>query len=256
MNLQGKVAIVTGGGSGLGRASAEALVAKGAFVGVLDVNEANGQAVAKGLGDKAIFCRADVSDTSSVEAALGAVMTKFGALHVCINCAGIGNPGKTYGSKGPLPLDEFRKIIEVNLIGTFNVIRLAAAEMAKNAPDPATEERGVIINTSSGAAYAGQMGQAAYTASKAGVAAMGLPIARDLSRLGIRINAIAPGLFETGMTAPIPPNIKQGLVGAIEFPKRLGEPAEFAAMAVAIIEIPYLNGETIRIDAASRPPAR
>lgn len=255
MQLEGKTVIVTGGASGLGAACIRAFHARGARVAIFDRNADAATSLANELGARAVVAEVDVSSESSVESGIVATLKAFGRLDVCINCAGIPDPGKTLSRKGPLPLARFVRVIDVNLNGTFNVLRLAVAEMARNEPD-ANGERGVVINTASGAATGGQMGQAAYAASKAAVVGMTLPIARDLSEFGIRINAISPGLFETGMSAGLSTEIKQGLVEQLEFPKRMGDPTEFAALAVHIAENVYINAAVMQIDAAARPPAR
>ena len=252
MDIQKSVAVVTGGGSGLGEATARTLVARGASVAVLDLSRSNGAAIAQELGDKATFLEADVTNDDQLAAALSQVVAHFGAIHVAVNCAGIATAGKTLGKGNePLNLGPFRKTIEVNLIGTFNTIRFAAAQMAKNVPSD-DGERGVIINTASVAAFDGQIGQAAYAASKGGVVGMTLPIARDLSRTGIRCCTIAPGIFETPMLMGLPEPARQALGASVPFPQRLGRPAEYAALACQIIENSMLNGETIRLDGAIR----
>ena len=252
MDIQKSVAVITGGGSGLGEATARALVARGASVAVLDLNKSNGVAIAEELGDSAIFLEADVTNDDQLAAALTQVADRLGALHIAVNCAGIATAGKTLGKGNePLNLGPFRKTVEVNLIGTFNVIRFAAAQMAQNSPSE-EGERGVIINTASVAAFDGQIGQAAYSASKGGVVGMTLPIARDLSRTGIRCCTIAPGIFETPMLMGLPEPARQALGASVPFPPRLGRPAEYAALACHIIENSMLNGETIRLDGAIR----
>jgi 3-hydroxyacyl-CoA dehydrogenase / 3-hydroxy-2-methylbutyryl-CoA dehydrogenase len=257
MDIRNSVAVVTGGASGLGEATVERLLGAGARVGIFDLNEERGRALAAQHVGRAAFARVDVADEASAVAGFGAIKNAFGALHICVNCAGIpGFVGRTVSKKGPFPLAEFAKVIQINLIGTFNVARLAAAEMLKNAPVGASGERGVIINTASLAAFDGQMGQTAYSASKAGVVGLTLPMTRDLSQFGVRVCAIAPGLFETPMGAGVPPEVKTRLVDTLEFPKRMGEPAEFAALAAHIIENSYLNGTVIRIDAGTRAPPR
>lgn len=252
MDIQNSVAVVTGGGSGLGEATAQMLSAKGAKVAILDLGKSRGAAFAEELGGNAIFVEADVTNDDQLTAAIAQAAKTFGAIHVTVNCAGIATAGKTLG-KGSQPLDlgPFRKTIEVNLIGTFNVIRLVAAHMAKNAPGD-DGERGVIINTASVAAFDGQIGQAAYSASKGGVVGLTLPVARDLSRDGIRCCTIAPGIFETPMLMGLPEPARQALGASVPFPQRLGRPAEYAALACQIIENSMLNGETIRLDGAIR----
>ncbi len=252
MDIKNSVAVVTGGGSGLGEATAQMLSAKGAKVAILDLGKSRGAAFAEELGGNAIFVEADVTNDDQLTAAIAQAAETFGAIHVTVNCAGIATAGKTLG-KGSQPLDlgPFRKTIEVNLIGTFNVIRLVAAHMAKNAPGD-DGERGVIINTASVAAFDGQIGQAAYAASKGGVVGLTLPVARDLSRDGIRCCTIAPGIFETPMLMGLPEPARQALGASVPFPQRLGRPAEYAALACQIIENSMLNGETIRLDGAIR----
>ena len=252
MDIKNSVAVVTGGGSGLGEATAQMLSAKGAKVAVLDLGKSRGAAFAEELGGNAIFVEADVTNDDQLAAAIAQAAETFGAIHVTVNCAGIATAGKTLG-KGSLPLDlgPFRKTIEVNLIGTFNVIRLVAAHMARNTPGD-DGERGVIINTASVAAFDGQIGQAAYAASKGGVVGLTLPVARDLSRDGIRCCTIAPGIFETPMLMGLPEAARQALGASVPFPQRLGRPAEYAALACQIIENTMLNGETIRLDGAIR----
>ena len=257
MQIKDKVAIVTGGASGLGQATAEAFAGAGAKVALFDLNDELGNAVVAALGaTNALYCRVNVTSDDEVGAAVAAVMAKFGAVHVCVNCAGIGGAAKAVSRGVPLALEQFSKIINVNLIGTFNVLRLAAAEMVKNPPDGPSGERGVIINTASIAAYDGQTGQAAYAASKGGVVSMTLPIARDLAREGIRCMTIAPGLFETPMVKGLSDKIRAGIEAQLEYPKRFGLPAEYAKLAIHIVENAYLNGECIRLDAASRLPPR
>ncbi|MGD9604213.1 MAG: 3-hydroxyacyl-CoA dehydrogenase [Gammaproteobacteria bacterium] len=256
MQINGKVAVITGGASGLGQATAETLAAAGAKVALFDVNDDLGQAAAAALGSNAMYCRVDVTNEANVKSALADVMNRFGAVHVCVNCAGIGSAAKTVSRGEPHALDHYVRIINVNLIGTFNVLRLAAVEMTKNAPEGVSGERGVIINTASIAAFDGQTGQAAYAASKGGVVSMTLPIARDLARDGIRCVTIAPGLFETPMVKGLSDKIRAGIEAQLEYPKRFGMPSEYAMLARQIVENPYLNGECIRLDAASRLPPR
>jgi len=252
MDIKNSVAVVTGGGSGLGEATAQMLSAKGAKVAILDLGKSRGAAFAEELGGNAIFVEADVTNDDQLAAAIAQAAETFGAIHVTVNCAGIATAGKTLG-KGSQPLDlgPFRKTIEVNLIGTFNVIRLVAAHMVRNGPGD-DGERGVIINTASVAAFDGQIGQAAYSASKGGVVGLTLPVARDLSRDGIRCCTIAPGIFETPMLMGLPEPARQALGASVPFPQRLGRPAEYAALACQIIENTMLNGETIRLDGAIR----
>jgi NAD(P)-dependent dehydrogenase (short-subunit alcohol dehydrogenase family) len=252
MQIQGIGAAVTGGGSGLGEATARLLAAKGARVAILDLGRSKGAEVAKSLGDAAIFCEADVASEEQVTAALDEAVGRFGGLHVAVNCAGIGTAGRTVDKSGkPFDLKLFELTLRVNLVGTFNVIRLAAARMAANRPNE-HGERGVIVNTASVAAFEGQIGQCAYSASKGGVVGMTLPIARDLAAVGIRVNTIAPGLFATPMLMLMPQEGRDYLASQIPFPRRLGDPPEFAALACHIVENPMLNGETIRLDGAIR----
>jgi len=253
MKLAGVSAIVTGGGSGLGRATAEAFAAEGARVAVFDRNAAAAEAVAATVGGVAIA--GDVADSAAAEAALAQATAAHGVPRVLVNCAGVGTAKRVVGRDGPQPLAEFEAVIRVNLIGSFNMIRLFAAAASKLAPLDGGE-RGVIVSTASVAAYEGQIGQAAYSASKGGVAAMTLPIARELAQFGVRVNAIAPGLFLTPMLLDLPPAAQDSLGRAVPFPARLGDPGEYAALAVHIVENAYLNGETIRLDGALRLPPR
>ena len=248
MRLSGVAAIVTGGGSGLGRATAEALAARGARVAVFDLNPAAAEEAARAIGGVALV--GDVADEASASAAIRKAEAAHGAARVLVNCAGIGVAKRVLGRDGPQPLPDFEKVIRVNLIGSFNMIRLAAAGMS--ALEPVEGERGVIISTASIAAYDGQIGQAAYSASKGGVVAMTLPIAREFAQFGIRVNAIAPGVFMTPMMAGLPQPAQDSLGASVPFPARLGQPAEYAALAIHIIENGYINGETIRIDGALR----
>lgn len=251
MQIKGSVALVTGGASGLGEATVRALVAKGARAAILDRPQSPGEKVAAELGDKVIFAPADVTSEEQVGAAIKKAVDAFGGIHIAVNCAGVGAAMKTAGKQGPMPLDVFEMVIRINLIGTFNVIRLAATAMLDNAPND-DGERGVLINTASVAAFDGQIGQAAYSASKGGVVGMTLPIARDLSRNGIRCVTIAPGTFDTPMLRLVPEAQRQALAAQIPFPSRLGQPAEFGALACHIVENAMLNGETIRLDGALR----
>ena len=252
MDIKGSVAIVTGGGSGLGAATARALAARGAKVGVIDLNEANAKAVADEIGGLACVC--NVADEAAATAAIAAVEKAYGAPRILINCAGIGGSHRIVGKQGPYPLDAFVRVINVNLIGTFNMIRLFAAR-ALTVP-PQGEERGVVVNTASVAAFEGQIGQAAYSASKGGVVGMTLPIARDLAQHAIRVNTIAPGLFLTPLLMGLSEEVRASLGAQVPFPSRLGEPPEYAALAVHIVENPMLNGETIRLDGAIRMQPR
>ena len=255
MEIEGKIAVITGGASGLGAANVQQLQAAGAKVAILDVNADAGNALAAQSGGNAMFIHTDVTDADHTEAAINQVYDTFGAVHITINCAGIGTPGRVLGRQGPLPLETFDRVIRINLIGTFNVIRLAAARMQANEPN-ADGERGVIINTASIAAFEGQIGQPAYSASKAGVVGMTLPIARELASFGIRVVTIAPGIFDTPMLAGLPEPARESLGASVPFPPRLGQPDEFASLARYIIESPMLNGETIRLDGALRMAPR
>jgi NAD(P)-dependent dehydrogenase (short-subunit alcohol dehydrogenase family) len=251
MELRGKTFLVTGGGSGLGAATARMAVAGGAKVVLADVNREAGEALARELGANTRFVTCDVSSEASAKAAVEAAVTAFGTLDVLVNCAGIAPAAKTLGKEGPHALDLFQRVIGVNLIGTFNMIRLAADAMSRNQPgEPG--ERGVIVSTASVAAYDGQMGQAAYAASKGGVVGMTLPVARDLSRNGIRVMTIAPGIMETPMLMGMPAEVQDSLGKMVPFPSRLGKPAEYAALVRHIVENGYLNGEVIRLDGAIR----
>jgi NAD(P)-dependent dehydrogenase (short-subunit alcohol dehydrogenase family) len=254
VEIKDAVAVVTGGASGLGLATTKRLLDAGAQVVVLDIR---GKEAIDELGDRATFAQTDVTDEAAVTAALDAA-EKLGPLRIAVNCAGTGNAIKTLSKEGPFPLDAFRKIVEINLIGTFNVIRLAAERMAKTEPigSPDSLERGVIVNTASVAAFDGQIGQAAYSASKGGVVGMTLPIARDLSRELIRVVTIAPGLFDTPLLAGLPEPARESLGKQVPHPSRLGKPDEYGALAVHIVENPMLNGEVIRLDGAIRMAPR
>ena len=255
MNLKNSVALVTGGGSGLGEATIREFAGQGARVAILDLPTSPGAKVAESLGENAIFAPADVVSEDQVKDAIAKVVARFGGVHILVNCAGIGRAMRTVTKEGPHSLGVFTKVIEINLIGTFNAIRLAAAQMGKNQPN-ADGERGVIINTASVAAFDGQIGQAAYSASKGGVVGMTLPIARDLSSVGIRVCTIAPGTFETPMLAGLPDPARKILEAQIPFPSRLGRPTEYAALVRHIVENAMLNGETIRLDGAIRMAPR
>ncbi|MGN5237844.1 MULTISPECIES: 3-hydroxyacyl-CoA dehydrogenase [unclassified Rhodococcus (in: high G+C Gram-positive bacteria)] len=253
MIVNDSVAVVTGGASGLGLATTKALIDDGATVVIIDLPSSNGEAVAKELGDRARFAPADVTDEAAVVAALD-LAESLGPLRVAVNCAGIGNAVKTVSKKGAFPLDGFKKVIDVNLIGTFNVIRLAAERISKT--EPVDGERGVIINTASVAAFDGQIGQAAYSASKGGVVGMTLPIARDLASLLIRVVTIAPGLFKTPLLGSLPEEAQASLGQQVPHPARLGDPAEYGALAAHIVSNAMLNGEVIRLDGAIRMAPR
>lgn len=256
MDIAGKVAVITGGASGLGRATAEQILSQGGKVALLDLNEELVQATAAELGSDAAAFKCNVADAQSAQEAIGAAQAHFGTIHIDVNCAGIGAAGRTLGREGPLALEAFNFVIQVNLVGTFNTLRLCAAVMEKNDVQNEDGERGVIINTASVAAYDGQIGQAGYSASKSGVVGMTLPIARDLSRSGVRVCTIAPGIFETPMMMGAPDKVRAPLIDSVQFPKRLGEAPEFALLAQQIIENPYLNGETIRLDGGIRMAPR
>jgi NAD(P)-dependent dehydrogenase (short-subunit alcohol dehydrogenase family) len=251
MQIKNHTFLVTGGGSGLGAATAQMLIDAGANAVLADVNEGAGTTHAEALGDNAVFVATDVTDANAVQHALDTARDRFGRIHGAINCAGIVIGRKTLGRNGAHDLESFARVIQINLVGTFNVIRLAAALMAENEPND-EGERGVIINTASIAAFDGQMGQAAYSASKGGVVGMTLPIARDLARNRIRVMTIAPGIFETPMMAGMTEEVRASLSAQVPFPSRLGRPSEYAFLARQIIENPLLNGEVIRIDGAIR----
>jgi NAD(P)-dependent dehydrogenase (short-subunit alcohol dehydrogenase family) len=251
MQLQGSVALVTGGASGLGEGCVRRFTQQGAQVVIVDRDAERGRALAAELGDAVRFAQSDVTSEADIMAAVGLAYEAFGGLSLVVNCAGVAWAGRTVSKEGPHALDLFETVIRINLIGTFNVIRLAAARMSQNAPN-ADGERGVIINTASVAAFDGQIGQAAYSASKGGVVGMTLPIARDLSRLGIRVMTIAPGIFETPMVGLMNDDVRSSLASQIPFPSRFGRPDEYARLAQSIAENPFLNGEVIRLDGAVR----
>jgi Dehydrogenases with different specificities (related to short-chain alcohol dehydrogenases) len=255
MEINDRVALITGGASGLGEATVRYLLGKGAKISILDFAEDRGRKIVSELGGKAIFCKTDVTDEKSVKAAVEQTMAAFGAIHFAVNCAGVATPGKVLGKDGPLPIGRFNQVIQINLIGTMNVIRLAAEQMVKNPPND-DEEKGVVINTASIAAFEGQFGQAAYAASKAGVVGMTLPIAREFAGYGIRIMTIAPGIFETAMLQGLGEKVKESLIKTALFPQRLGRPIEFARLVTHIIENPMLNAEVIRLDGGIRMAAR
>jgi len=242
-------AIVTGGASGLGAATARMLAAEGVKVTLFDRNADQGEAVASDIGG--VFAEVDVTDQASVEAGFEKARKAHGQERILVNCAGIATGAKVLGRDGPHPLDAFRRTLDINLVGSFNVARLAAAEMAGNAPDEGGA-RGVIVNTASIAAFDGQKGQAAYAASKGGIVGLTLPMARDLAREGIRVMAIAPGIFATPMMRGLPEEVQDSLAAEVTFPKRLGDPEEYARLAAFIVECGYLNGEVIRLDGALR----
>ncbi|EFC79065.1 3-hydroxyacyl-CoA dehydrogenase [Parafrankia sp. EUN1f] len=253
MNITDSVALVTGGASGLGLATTEKLLEAGASVVIIDLPSSDGAAVADKLGERVRFAPGDVRSEADVTAALD-LAAELGTLRVAVNCAGTGNGIKTVGKDGPFPLDQFQRIIDINLVGTFNVVRLAAARIA--GAEPLGEERGVIVNTASVAAFEGQIGQAAYSASKSGVAGMTLPIARDLASLKIRVVTIAPGLYDTPLLATLPEEARASLGRQVPHPSRLGNPVEFGALVAHIVSNPMLNGEVIRLDGAIRMAPR
>jgi NAD(P)-dependent dehydrogenase (short-subunit alcohol dehydrogenase family) len=251
MEITDSAALVTGGASGLGRATAERLAQSGARVVIADLSASDGKSVAERLG--ATFVPTDVTDEQQVQAAVDAA-SELGTLRINVNCAGIGSAMRTVGRQGPFPLEEFARVVQVNLVGTFNTIRLAAARIAE--ADAIGEERGVIVNTASIAAYEGQIGQAAYSASKGGVVGLTLPVARDLAAMRIRVVTIAPGLFETPLLGSLPHEAREALGEQVPHPARLGQPSEYADLALHIVQNPMLNGEVIRLDGAIRMPPR
>ncbi|EJO95801.1 short-chain dehydrogenase/reductase SDR [Ectopseudomonas mendocina DLHK] len=255
MRIEDSVFLITGGGSGLGLAAARQLMGQGGKVLLLDINAEAGQRAAVELGEGARFVQADITREEDGRAAVAQALEAFGAVHGLVNCAGIAPAEKVLGRSGVHGLDSFRRTVEVNLIGSFNLLRLAAEAMAQNPPN-AEGERGVIVNTASVAAFDGQIGQAAYAASKGGVAAMTLPAARELARSGIRVMCIAPGIFETPMMAGMPQEVRDSLAAGVPFPPRLGRPEEYAALVRHIVENPMLNGEVIRLDGALRMAAK
>lgn len=255
MEVADRTFLVTGGGSGLGAATARSLAESGAKILVADLNEEAGEGVAGGIGHAARFVQTDVTDEKSAHAAIDTAVHELGGLHGVVNCAGVAIGAKVLGKDGPHDLEAFTKVLQVNVIGTFNVIRLAAAVMKWNEP-VGSGERGVIVNTASVAAFEGQIGQAAYSASKGGVVSMTLPIARELANHGIRVVTIAPGIFDTPMMAGLPQEARESLGEQVPFPSRLGKPEEYAALALHIIQNEMLNGEVIRLDGAIRMSSR
>ncbi len=255
MQIKDSVAVITGGASGLGEATARHLLAAGGKVALFDLDAERGEKLAGELGGNAVFCQVDVTEEEQVAAGVGAAMDAFGSISVAVNCAGVGVPFKVLGKDGPMDMAKWIWTIKINLIGTMQVIRLAAEQMAHNQPN-ADGERGVVINTASIAAFEGQVGQSAYAASKAGVAGMTLPLAREFASLGIRVLTIAPGLFLTPMLLALPEKVQESLGQSVPFPSRLGKPEEYASLAGEIIENPMLNGETLRLDGALRMAPR
>lgn len=255
MELAGKTALITGGASGLGLATARNFVAAGARVFLFDLNADAVEQAAAEFGDAAGWHSGDVSDETAVAAAVAKACDQFDTIHINVNSAGIGGAARTVGRDGPMPLAKFEHIVRVNLIGTFNVLRLCAEVMQTNQPTTDDDERGVIVNVASIAAFDGQTGQAGYAASKGGIVSMTLPIARDLAKRGIRVMTVAPGVFETPLLAAAPDEVKEPLIAITQFPKRLGHPDEFAKEVAHIVNCSYLNGETIRLDAGIRMPA-
>ncbi len=255
MEIRDSVAVVTGGASGLGEACVRDLVKGGGKVSILDFAEDRGEKVASELGDAVVFCMTDITDEATVQAAVDKTMEAFGAIHIAVNCAGVGIPAKVLGKEGPMSMDHFNKVVRINLIGTMNVVRLAAEKMVKNQGSD-DGEKGVMVNVASVAAFDGQIGQAAYSASKAGVAGMTLPIAREFAEYGIRVMTIAPGIFRTPMLLGLPENVQEALGKMVPFPNRLGEPSEFAGLVRHIVENRMLNGEVIRLDGAIRMAAK
>jgi len=253
MNPQGQAALVTGGGSGLGAATATRLAARGAKVALLDVNLDAAKAVAAKIGGVAIAC--DVTQADATAAAIGEARAAHGPARILVNCAGVGPAKRIVGRDGPMPLADFERVIKINLIGTFNAMRLAAADMQSLEPLE-DGERGVIVSTASVAAYEGQIGQAAYAASKGGVVALTMPAARELAQFGVRVNAVAPGIFSTPMLQALPEEVQQSLAVSVPFPKKLGLPEQYADLVLHIVENRYINGETIRLDGALRMAPR
>ncbi|MGV8078756.1 MAG: 3-hydroxyacyl-CoA dehydrogenase [Syntrophales bacterium] len=255
MKRKESIAIVTGGASGLGEACVRNILDGGGKAAILDMQGERAEKLVAELGPSVIFVNTDVTSEQSVQAAVDETLAAFGMINVVINCAGVGDPAKVLGKKGPMPLNFFMRIVQINLVGTFNVIRLAVEKMSRNTPSE-DGEKGVIVNTASAAAFDGQIGQAAYSASKAGVVGMTLPLARECADYGIRVMTIAPGLFNTPMLAQLPDAAREALGKMIPFPSRLGKPSEYAELVQQIIENPMLNGEVIRLDGAIRMAAR
>jgi len=255
MNVEDCIAVITGGASGLGEATVRSLAHDGARVAILDVQEDKGAALAKELGENVMFAKADITNGDDTQNAINKIVDSFGGISVVVNCAGVADSGKLLGRKGPLPLSQFNKVIQINLVGTVNVTRLAVEQMIKNTPNE-DGEKGIVVNTASVAAYDGQIGQVAYSASKAGVAGMTLPLARECAAYGIRVMTIAPGIFMTPMIAAMPEAVQESLGKMVPFPQRLGKPTEYAQLVKHIIANPMLNGEVIRLDGAIRMAAK
>jgi len=255
VNVKDCKSVVTGGASGLGEACVRNIVAAGGKAAIWDLQADRAEKLIAELGPSVIFANTDVTSDESVQAAVKKTMEAFGAINCAINCAGVGDPGKVLSKKGPMPLTFFNRVVQINLVGTFNVIRLTVEQMVKNTPNE-DGEKGVIINTASVAAFDGQVGQPAYSASKAGVVGMTLPLARECADYGVRVMTIAPGLFNTPMLAILPKEAREALGKMVPFPPRLGDPSEYAKLAQHIIENPMLNGEVIRLDGAIRMAAR
>lgn len=251
MRIKNSVAIVTGGASGLGEACIRGLIADGAKVSIFDLSENNGNRLASEMGENCLFCKTDVTDESSVRSAIEKTMQRFGAIHIAINCAGVATPAKVISKRGPMPIEGFIQVVNINLIGTMNIIRLAAEQMLKNTPNE-DGEKGVVINTASDAAFEGQIGQAAYSASKAGIVGMTLPIAREFANYGIRNATISPGMFDTPMIAGMTDQVRASLIATCIFPKRMGKASEYASLAMEIIENCMINGSMFRLDGALR----
>jgi NAD(P)-dependent dehydrogenase (short-subunit alcohol dehydrogenase family) len=253
MEIAGTVALVTGGGSGLGAATARALASRGGRVAILDLNAETGEAVAREIDGHYAHC--DVADAASAESALASSTAALGPAHILVNCAGIAPASRVVGRDGPMPLEQFERVVRINLVGTFNMLRLAGAQLSRAEPRPGGS-RGVIVSTASIAAFEGQIGQAAYAASKGGIAALTLPIAREFARFGIRVLTIAPGIFRTPLLEGLPEESQTALGASVPYPARLGEPEEFARLVIAMIENDYLNGEIVRLDGALRMQAK
>jgi 3-hydroxyacyl-CoA dehydrogenase/3-hydroxy-2-methylbutyryl-CoA dehydrogenase len=255
MQIGNSIAIVTGGASGLGEACVRNIAESGGRAAIFDIQTERGEALARELGDSVIFAETDITDEESVSNAIAKTIDTFGGINVAINCAGVGDPGKILSKKGPMPLGFFNRVLQINLVGTFNIIRLAVEQMVNNEPGE-DGEKGVIVNTASAAAFDGQIGQPAYSASKAGVVGMTLPVARECAGYGIRVMTIAPGLFNTPMLAILPQEVRDALGKTVPFPQRLGKPEEYAKLAHHIIENTMLNGEVIRLDGSIRMAAK